>query len=163
MNRILALFFLAYLTLTTQSQAQTFKFGITTSAFTDGDVLTAAFPGSTGKSFVIFETVLPAKSLDECMNITNPTGGRQADADCFRLIHNSETGNYEFGFFVERDSKPNCRVVSVRSTTESHDFNIWRQNYGRTSAMVDPDSSTLPRLGDGSVRHVSYSISRTTW
>lgn len=121
---------------------------------------------------------LPAATLEACMGSTDFSSARPMRPSDYLAVYDPSTGIMRLGFGVEREMKESsiydrstdnnnssCHVVRFASgcCDDGRDFLIWQRNPPSNSALFDgiltsENVSTL--MQDGSVRQLSYSISR---
>ena len=133
---------------------------------TGEDVLNISYAGPYNPNLRLYEaTVLgPVENCFESFEFSRPRGVDQTKT---LWSWRTATNTYEVKWTVKRENKNTCKVLigDSNGAADGRDFLVWQRNFG-VSASRESDAKAdgiEARLGDGSVRSVSYSIAINTW
>ena len=117
-------------------------------------------------NFQIFEVLVPVSTTEQCFAATDFSRARLVGPDRATLSYDPSGATYEITIVAGIRERDNCRVILVGETAATAGYNVWRANFGRTS-LAEEDLTKGEedgvRMGDGSVRSVSYQVAVTRW
>jgi hypothetical protein len=92
----------------------------------------------------IVEAVLPASSHEACLASRDFSRAVPVGPDRATFRYDPQTATGTLSWFLARNDSASCRVLLVRSSSDSGDYAVWRTNFGQTvSSSADAEKSDL--------------------
>ncbi|MFL6466919.1 MAG: hypothetical protein ACJ72Z_03080 [Pyrinomonadaceae bacterium] len=127
-----------------ESYAQNVGISITPSG--DKEIIVVKFPAPADRNFVIFEAVLPVRTVEECMAsrdfanaipATNSVGVYDPATATWYLRNSNSAGTAE-----------SCTVILMRSSADTNDVTMKRARYGTQGQFADVAAEKLETAKD---------------
>ena len=83
-----------------------------------------------GQSLLIFESIIPAATEEECFARTDFPNPRLLGPDRATLAFNEDTRTYTLQWVINKERVDGCRILRIGHSVDAADYVVWRKTDG---------------------------------
>ena len=89
-----------------------------------------------GQALLIFESIIPAATEEECFARTDFPNPRLLGPDRATLAFNEGTHTYTLKWVINKERGDGCRILRIGQSVDAADYVVWRKTDG-TQSLVE--------------------------